>query len=277
MTIALGGHWRGVIERCAPKLAERIYDGARRIANLPFRSERIDLPTPIRVGDREIDIVADLAAYTKLPSDEIAHELQTRSRHSFRAEWHETDATLRQDHWFYLSSKGYLFANATHFVDESFGDRYVLPHIQAGDRVLDFGSGTGNLGLILAARDIEVWLSEVNALQRDFIRFRIERHGLEKAHVLDWWKDLPSKFFSAVIAVDVLEHLPDCRNILDDHLLPALGETGILIENSPFVVNSSNPMHHEDFGFELYMKQAEFKIYEQGPDGTRIWSKVDRS
>lgn len=271
---ALRGYGHRLIERYAPNIAERLYSGARWVANLPFRAERIDVPEPIEVGSRQIDIVADLAAYTKLPSEEVAHELQTRSRLSFRAEWHEADAALRLDHWFYLSSKGYLFANATHFTDEWFVDRYVLPHVQAESRVLDFGGGTGNLALILAARGIDVCLTELNALQRDFVRFRVARYGLDNVHVLDWWEDLPRNVFSVVIAVDVLEHLDNCRDVLSANLLPSLTDDGVLIENSPFVVNVSNPMHHENFGFEAHMQGAGFDISDRGRDGTRIWGRA---
>ena len=133
-------------------------------------------------------MVADLEAYTGLPREVVERELSTRSGVSFRAEWHATPSHLRHDHWYYLSSKGYLFANAVHFADGSFPGRFVRPYAGESGRTLDFGGGTGNLALLLAAADLEVWVSELNALQRDFIRFRLARHGLsERVNVVDPW------------------------------------------------------------------------------------------
>ena len=44
----------------------------------------------------------------------------------------------------------------------------------------------------------------------------------------------------------------DCRAVLERQLLPALVGEGTLVENSPFVVNTANPMHHEDFGVRAF-------------------------
>ena len=59
--------WRDRLVEQAPAVGERLYRGADAAANLPFRSERIDLPGPLAVGDVRLDVVADLAAYTELP------------------------------------------------------------------------------------------------------------------------------------------------------------------------------------------------------------------
>lgn len=262
-----------LIER-APRVAERLYRRANTVANLPFRAETIELPAPVEVNGVRLDVVSDLALFTQLPRDVVEHELRTRSGVSFRAEWHATPEHLRRDHWFYLSSKAYLFGNATHFADTAFADRFVRPHADGGEPVLDFGGGTGNLALMLAAGGMDVWVSELNALQRDFVRFRVQRLGLqERVRVADPWEDLPRRTFAAVLAVDVLEHLPDCREVLERRLLPALADRGVLVENSPFIVNSANPMHHLDFGFEPFMHAAGFAVLSAGDEGTRVWRR----
>ena len=267
-------HWRDRLVGGGPWVGERLYRSADAAANLPFRSEQIELPGPLAIGDVRLDAVADLVAYTELPRDVVERELRTRSGASFRAEWHATPPHLRRDRWFYLSSKAYLFANAVHFPDTSFVEGYVRPHLPTGGRVLDFGAGTGNAALVLAAIGMEVWVSELNALQRDFIRFRVARHELGgRVTVADPWSALPSAGFGAIVAVDVLEHLPDCRSVLEGTLLPALARDGVFVENSPFVVNIANPMHHEDFGFEPFMRDRGFAVVANGDDGTRVWRR----
>jgi 2-polyprenyl-3-methyl-5-hydroxy-6-metoxy-1,4-benzoquinol methylase len=262
-----------LVER-APRAAERLYRRADAIANLPFRGEEIEPPPPLELNGHRIDVIADLADYTALPRELVVKEVSSRTSASFRAEWHATPEPLRHDHWYYLSSKGYLFANAVHFPDTSFADDYVVPHTPAGGRVLDFGAGTGNLALALAALGLDVWAAELNALQREFIRFRVARYGLDdRVTVAEPWAPLPASSFAAIVAVDVLEHLPDCRATLERQLLPALAPDGVLVENSPFVVNSANPMHHHDFGFEPFMEAAGFELVERAPDITRVWRR----
>jgi len=266
--------WRDELVEHVPKLAHPLYRGADAAANLPFRAEAIDLPRPLELGSLTLDVVEDLAAYTGLQREVVESELLTRSGISFRAEWHSTPTHLREDNWFYLSSKTYLFANAIHFPDTSFQDRFIRPHLAPGAPVLDFGAGTGNLALMLAADGTEVWVSELNALQRDFIRFRLARHGVQDmVTVIDPWADVPSERFGTVVAVDVLEHLPDCRSVLERRLLPSLTPDGVLVENSPFVVNSANPMHYADFGLERFLNDAGFGIVANDADGTRAWRR----
>lgn len=249
--------------------ARGLYAGAGAVARLPFRSEPIELPPPISVNGSAVDVVADLTEFTALPRATVERQLMNRS---FRAEWQATSPELRDDHWYYLSAKGYLFANAIHFPDTEFVDEFVRPHVKQGGQVLDFGGGTGNLAIALAAAGYNVSVQELNALQRDFIRFRVTRHGLSRQiTALDWWDTVRPESVDAVVAVDVLEHLADARSILDDTLLPALKPDGVLVENSPFVVNPANPMHHEDFGLEAHLRSQGLEPVVTAPDGTRVW------
>lgn len=253
-----------------PNVAGRLYRAADTAAAMPWRGERSELPPPIDVAGRTVDVVDDLVAYTGLPRTDVEAELRTRRRLNFRAEWHATPPGLRTDDWFYLSSKTYLFANAVHFADGAVPDR-VCAHVEAGGRVLDFGGGAGQLTLALAARGRTVAYSDTNALQRDFLRFRVARHGLgELVEVLDPWERLPRRSFAAVVAIDVLEHLPDVRATLRDGLLPALQPGGVLVEDSPFVTNTSNPMHHEDPGMDDELRAHRMDILETA-GALRVW------
>jgi 2-polyprenyl-3-methyl-5-hydroxy-6-metoxy-1,4-benzoquinol methylase len=233
-----------------------------------------DLPAPLPLDGRHVDIVADLAEYTRLPEEDVRAALQQRRALSFRSEWWATPARLRNDHWFYLSSKSYLFANAVHFPDTSFAERFVLPFVPSGGTVLDFGGGAGGLTLMLATQGLQPWYADVNALQRDFVRFRLRKHELEqRVTVLDWWEELPEARLDGVVAVDVLEHLPDARAEVE-RLLASLGRNGVLVENSPFTANAANPMHHEDFGLGAFLVERGFVLALEGEDGTCVWRRA---
>jgi len=255
-----------------PGLAERLFNAGTKVANVPFSAERFRLPEPITIDGYELDVVSDLVAFTQLPRTVVENEVSTRSRTSFRAEWHGTAVPLRDDHWFYLSTKGYLFANAEHFADREFLDRQLLPYLKPAGAVLDFGGGCGNLVLQLAACGFEASIQELSAIQRDFVRHRVRNSDLgARIQVLDWWKTAPVRSYDAVIAVDVLEHLPNARQVLDDKLIPCLRAGGVLIENSPFVINVANPMHHADYGFEEHMSEEGFTLENRDSDGTNVW------
>jgi hypothetical protein len=263
-----------LIDRYAPAFAERFYGVADRIAFLPFRTERSDLPGTARVEGRTIDTVDDLVAFTGLGRDVVEGVLRRRRDVSFRSEWLATPPRLREDRWFYLSSRSYLFANAVHFPDESFVSAYVAPHVPDGGAVLDFGGGTGELSLRCAAHGLRATYVELNALQRDFVRFRVARHGLgDRITVLDPWDSVPKGAFHAVVAVDVIEHLDDARAVLEATLLPAMADGGVLVEDSPFVATAANPMHHEDFGLDAFLEERGLGAVGDGSRGVRVWRR----
>jgi 2-polyprenyl-3-methyl-5-hydroxy-6-metoxy-1,4-benzoquinol methylase len=261
------------VDSAAPALAERLYALSDRVAFVPFRGEQNEVPVPVDVDGVRLDVVDDLAAYTGLEPVDVRSALERRDALSFRSEWWATPAALREDHWFYLSSKTYLFGNAVHFPDAAFVDRFVTSHVPAGGRVLDFGGGAGGLTLALAARGFVPAYSDLNALQRDFLRFRVHRHGLaDRVEVLDWWADLPADGFDTVVAVDVLEHLPNARPTVA-RLLDAVRPGGSLVERSPFQTSASNPMHHGDFGLQELLAARGFELVDGAEDGTNVWTR----
>ncbi len=262
-----------LVDAGAPALAERLYRLSDRVAYTPFRGEVNEVPPAVEVEGVTLDVAADLAAYTGLPRAEVESLLARRNALSFRSEWWATPEPLRRDQWFYLSSKTYLFANAVHFPDASFVDRFVAPYVPPGGRVLDFGGGAGGLTLTLAARGLEASYTDLNALQRDFVRFRVHRLGLgERVRLLDWWDELPAAAFDAIVAVDVLEHLEDGRETVAS-LLAALSPTGVLVEDSPFEATAANPMHHEDFGLREQLAAGGLGLVLAGEAGINVWRR----
>lgn len=252
------------------RLGELLYRAADGASRAAFRNEARALSAPIIVNGHTIDTIEDIAEFTGLGREVVRAEIASRRLLNFRSEWFATPSRIRHDHWFYLSSKTYLFANASHFTDGEFVGA-LRARIEPGAEVLDFGGGSGELTLQLVASGYHVSFVELNSLQRDFMRFRIVRHDLQGAiDVLEPWTDTPQGAFDAVVAMDVIEHLPNAAEVLRDRLLPARKPSGVLVENSPFVVNPGNPMHHEDFGFEEFM--SSHGLVEAEPVGpARVW------
>ena len=142
------------------------------------------------VGEHTFDVIDDLRRYTGLDAGQV-QDLVARRTDSFRAEWLLTPSEHRIDDWFYLSSGTYLFGNAIH------DPRPVLETLTrvcgSGGRVLDFGGGSGNLALALAAAGWSVDYLERSALQKDFVAFRVDRYGLgDRLRILNAWDRLPT-------------------------------------------------------------------------------------
>jgi 2-polyprenyl-3-methyl-5-hydroxy-6-metoxy-1,4-benzoquinol methylase len=123
-------------------------------------------------------------------------------------------------------------------------------------------------------------------LQKDFVRFRGSRYGLdEEIDILDWWQRPEPGGFDAVVALDVFEHVDDLPRLLRSDLLPALTPAGTLIEASPFVRNLSNPMHHTDAaaldatlaaeGFAIVARHGLLRAWRRQDQGDQV-TAVDR-
>jgi SAM-dependent methyltransferase len=246
-------------------------DVGRRLLLSLQAHDRPGLPIPLEVNGRTFDVVGDLAAYTTLRPDEVQTLLQRRND-SFRVEWHTLQPKPQNETWFYLSSRTYLFGNAIHFHEDPATLDAIVSLRPPPARVLDFGAGSGNLALALAATGLQTDAIELSAIQKDFIRFRATRHALD-VNVLDWWDDDALGSYDLIFAFDVLEHLPDLRRTLEERLLPALLPGGLLAERSPFIRNFSNPMHHhDDEGLDSVLRANGLELVED-TEPFRVWQK----
>jgi 2-polyprenyl-3-methyl-5-hydroxy-6-metoxy-1,4-benzoquinol methylase len=234
-------------------------------------AQRIFVPPPVNVGGHIFDIVADLVEFTGLPSEAVDQLLRRRAD-SHRVEWHLFPRTARSEDWFYRSSRSYIFTNAVHdFGSVAFELRDLVP---TGAIALDFGGGTGNLTLPLAALGVQVDYLEVSALQKDFVRFRARKHGLaDRIRVLDDWSPLTESRYDLLCAFDVFEHLPQLELRLREKVLPSLKPDSAIVESSPFIRNFANPMHFEDaVQLDRSLTAAGFG-QDRVTDGYRVWRR----
>jgi SAM-dependent methyltransferase len=115
----------------------------------------------------------------------------------------------------YRTSEAYLY-NLTAFAMTDTKAPYldvVRSVVAPGDRVLDVGCGIGSDGLTLLEEGYRVEFAEFDNPSAAYLRWRLERRGLEAPiHDLDAGP-LPTGFDLAY-AFDVLEHVPGWRDLL---------------------------------------------------------------
>ena len=92
--------------------------------------------------------------------------------------------------------------------------------------------------------------------------------------ILDWWTPLDPASYDVVCALDVFEHIPDLPETVE-RVVNALADGGALVESSPFVVNESNPMHHDDPGFDDLLRAHALDLA-HAADDHRFWRKSPR-
>jgi len=177
-------------------------------------------------------ILDDLAAYTGIPRARC-RELSTRSPNQPHRSWVAWDPTSRPElAWYYRTTAAYVFALCDprwcHPLDLLAGlDAEGNPPV-----ALDVGAGIGTDALYLAQRGCLVFYSDPNHWNREFARCRYQRHRDDIPGVVNFDTDPPE--VDVLIAVDVLEHIPDYPRVLREQWLPRVKRSGHFLYSAPF-------------------------------------------
>jgi len=238
------------------------------------KGNSVKTPAPIQVRNlagKTItieDVKQDLIDFTQLTNETVCRLLK-RVDYDARDEF--TDCTKREDsdHWFYMGSRYFIFENAIHGTQLEKAIADILP---PRAKIWDFGGGVGNLSLTLAFQGYDVSFTEINSLQKDFLKFRADKYGL-KINIIDPWQQKPKNAFDIVTALDVLEHIPDYRVILKE-LCDSVKAGGIIWEISPFLMHDNVTHRMPDcYDYKKILTDEGFtRVY--GAKAGRIWQKT---
>lgn len=200
--------------------------------------------------DLRSSLISELAEYLELPVEEVVTRCRTATAELAHAWEQAAPATPAAITAFYQQAETYLYdltwwhtlsADDSALVQAGALEAARLHHAQTA---LDFGSGIGALGLLLAQQGFSVTLADVNPCLLDYARWRFARRGLT-AQLLDLSATaglLPENSFDFISAVDVFEHLPNpCATLAA--LSVALRPGGVLFIHLPPTSDSTHPMH----------------------------------
>lgn len=208
--------------------------------------------------DLATSLVAELADYLEQPVVQVADRCRnaaTELARNWQAAAPSDTAAITA---FYRQADTYLYDLTWWHALQA--DTSALIQVQAleaalahhAHTALDFGSGIGSLGLLLAQHGLAVTLADVQPDLNAYARWRFARRNLP-VQVLDLPAPtsatddpppmiLPTAAFDFISAVDVFEHLPDPLYTLAQ-LVTALRPGGTLFIHLPPGPDTLHPMH----------------------------------
>jgi SAM-dependent methyltransferase len=193
---------------------------------------------------------------------------------------------------FYRTTKSYLF-DLTTFNSEyphtaTLEALVAMARKRGLNRVLDFGSGIGSVGIFFAQNGMEVFLADVSEPLQEYVAWRFASRGL-KVNLIDLNREeLPKNAFEVVTAFDVLEHLARPAETL--RALAASMKTGGLIGLNVEEPDERFPQHIANYeevfssvgaaGFRRLKFLGKTEVFERVPRGaisTRwqsVWGRI---
>lgn len=183
-------------------------------------------------------VLDDLSTYYQLDPDECVRRCVNWEAWSVE-EWNRrdrsTDEAIRD---FYNSTQSWSFDLLWYAYLQAVGVLYPTPVVAArrlrpareAPRCLDFGSGVGDTAQLLLALGYTVDLADVSRTLLAFARWRLERRGQQAAFLDLNDVTLPANTYDAILAKDVLVHVPDFADTVR-MLHRALRPGGLLLTN----------------------------------------------
>ncbi len=190
------------------------------VRNHPLSGEQVlELLTLPEAGDATASLQYELAQYTGLESRQVDERVST-SADKLARQWRSEDrSTLSAQVEFYLNNEEYLYDLTRYNASPQFAQFASAVARFAGSQaslrtVIDFGSGIGSMGLVLASLGYDVVLADVSQPLLDFARWRFHKRGLA-ARFLNLTQEQPLPGSAQLVsALDTLEHISDLKTVL---------------------------------------------------------------
>lgn len=196
----------------------------------------------------------------------------------------ETNLARGEEQLKLLGQKDFNWEEATNFYREKVNEKYLFElgawHLNSSDYigdtlrliadnakglVLDFGGGIGThtIGAAFCPKVEKVFYCDINPVNENFVRHRVEELGLTKK--VDFLTKIElDQSFDTIMTFDVMEHLPNPeKQLLDFHHL--LTEEGKLIINWYFFKGFQQqfPFHLDDeIIINKFFKTLQFNFLE---------------
>ena len=230
----------------------------------------------------------DLIAFTGLNEYEIGERIMKRrgEKGHFISEhaWHHP-RNEREVTYFYMIQQAYLYGNA----ERPYWEKLDILKKNEDSPILDFGGGVGTNSLVLAKKGFSVSYFDVSIIQREFVKFRAMRHGVQidviepyYNFVYDPIRPLEGRTFGTIICQDVLEHIPEYPPVLKQ-LISCLRLGGKIVEYTPFNTKEAHgkkwklhsPVHFEEkYNLEKVMIKYGMELVNRDAKNRGVWKKV---
>ena len=162
---------------------------------------------------------------------------------------------------FYRTSQGYLYdlsAFAASGTKHPYLERLTAA-VPPPARLLDYGCGIGSDGLLLLEAGYDVEFADFDNPSVAYLRWRLERRGLE-APIHDLDRDTVPEGFDAAYSFDVIEHVEDPGAFLDELERRA----GLVAVNLLEEEEDDLPIHHPLPIADLRRRAARGRIVHYG-------------
>jgi 2-polyprenyl-3-methyl-5-hydroxy-6-metoxy-1,4-benzoquinol methylase len=196
----------------------------------------------------------ELLSFTGLNQAEV-DDLIINKKH--KQEWlFWNPKTESQINWFYKTSISYLFANASHILNNN-----IINDIPTKSTVFDFGGGSGNYSYSLIDHGCNCIYFDISILQKKFVEYVSLKYNLPIL-IIDYDENyipIYNKKVDFIIALDVIEHIPNYEKYIQ-YFSNIINIGGSIYIYAPFG-NINDPTHLDDkFNLISIMEKYNFKF-----------------